>query len=123
MIPLRGPCSCLQWRPHYFSHLTTLGNGNILVRLLSGSASILNLAHDVHSIDHFSKDDMLIIQERRGDCRDEELAAVGIGTRILIARLGRTLAIQVKARRTAMLRRPGASCLRVKFSSAKDLVP
>ena len=110
-------------RPDYSSHFTTLSNGNILVRLLACSASILNLAHDVHPVDHGSEYDMLVVEERRSDCRDEELAAVGVGTRILIARLGKIMTIHVTEGRTAMLRRPGASCLRVKFSSAKDLVP
>lgn len=44
---------------------------------------LLNLAHDVHSIDDFAKDDVFAIEMRSRSERDEKLTAVCIWSRIL----------------------------------------
>jgi hypothetical protein len=65
------------------SHLTTHGNRNLLNRLLVTRAHILDLAHDIHALDHFAEDGVFAVQVRRGSGQDEELAAVGVWARVL----------------------------------------
>lgn len=67
-------------------HLATLGNHNVhvghILAFVTGFGGFDFLDH-VHAIDDFTKDDVLAIKERRRDRGDEELAAIGVGARIL----------------------------------------
>lgn len=67
-------------------HLPTHRNNDILhgAIILLIRPHILNLAHHVHAVDHFTKDDVLVIEMRQGHCRDEELGAVCVGARVLV---------------------------------------
>ena len=137
----RAPPSC---RPWPCSHLTTLRDGYIEVRHVFAAVPRLGHLHlldDVHAIHHLSEDDVLAVEERRGDRGDEELRAVGVGASVLVGgprasayillpretqALTGNCGLQKKERkkkRTAMERSPGRSCFRLKFSSAKVLVP
>lgn len=70
--------------PTYPSHLTAHRNSDLLRGPLVARAHILDLAHDVHALDHFAEDDVLAVEVRRGRGQDEELAAVGVGTGVLL---------------------------------------
>jgi len=65
------------------SHLPTLRNDNVRSRLLRPKSSVLHLPHDIHAIDDFAEDDVLVVQERCGHGGDEELGAVGVWTGVL----------------------------------------
>lgn len=69
------------WRGN--SHLSALDNRHILVWLVLGGASILNHPHNVHSVDHLPKNNMLAIQERSRCRGDKELAPVRVRAGIL----------------------------------------
>ena len=65
-------------------HLTALSNHNITNRLtLLLNARILNLLDDIHAVDNFAEDDMFVVEEGGGNGGDEELAAVGVWSRVL----------------------------------------
>lgn len=67
-----------------FLHLTTLGDGHLLVRLvIPACANVFDLLHDVEAIDDFAEHYMLPVEERRWYARDEELTSVRIRTRVL----------------------------------------
>ncbi len=69
---------------HSHSHLPTLRNHHIIHRpTLPPHPRILHLQHNIHALDHLPKNNMLIIEIRRRDRRDEELAAVGVGAGVL----------------------------------------
>ena len=75
-------------RPWPCSHLTTLRDGYIEVRHVFASVTRLGHLHlldDVHAIHNLSEDDVLAVEERRGDRGDEELRAVGVGASVLVA--------------------------------------
>lgn len=65
-------------------HLTTHGNGNLLDGLLVARADVFDLAHDVHALDDLAENDVFAVQVRRWSGQDEELAAVGVGARVLL---------------------------------------
>jgi hypothetical protein len=67
-------------------HLTTLRNSNLLHGPLVARTHILDFAHDVQALDHFAEDDVFAVEVRRGSGQDEELAAVGVGTGVLVQR-------------------------------------
>jgi hypothetical protein len=54
-----------------------------LNRLVSGGAGILDHSHDVHAIDYLTKYNVFVVQEGRRGGRDEELAAIRVGARVL----------------------------------------
>lgn len=73
------------------SHLTTLTDPDVQDRPLtlsppSGARGprVLNHPHDVHAlfVGHLSKDDVFVVEERRGSARDEELTPVRVGSGI-----------------------------------------
>lgn len=50
------------------SHLATLCDCDICSRLaLPSHSGVLDLVHNIHSIDDLAKDDVLVVQERGGD--------------------------------------------------------
>lgn len=55
------------------SHFSTLRNDDVKIRLLILSANVFNLPHDIHAINHFTEDYVLVIKEVSLDGRDEEL--------------------------------------------------
>ena len=70
------------------SHLTALRDGYIEVRHVLAAVPRLGHLHlldDVHAIHDLPEDDVLAVEERRGDRGDEELRAVGIGASVLVA--------------------------------------
>ena len=109
------------------SHLPTLSNYHVVCRsTLAPYAGVFNLTYNIHTINNSTEDDMLVIQERGSDL-----------TIALFQQLSRTIRIGtsehtvvmknwqpfVLGPELAMLRSPGVSCLRLKFSSAKAFVP
>jgi hypothetical protein len=64
-------------------HLSALHNRHILVGLFFAGTSVLNHVYNVHAVNHLAKDYMLLVQEGGGCSCDKELAAVGVGARIL----------------------------------------
>jgi hypothetical protein len=63
------------------SHLAALGNDDIEVRdVLSTVACLsgLHLQNNVHAVTDLAKNDVLVVQEGRGDCGNEELRAICI---------------------------------------------
>jgi hypothetical protein len=62
------------------SHLTTHRDRNLLNRLLVARANVLNLAHNIQTLDHFAENGVFAVQVRCGSGQDEELTAVGVGT-------------------------------------------
>ena len=69
-------------------HLPAQGNDDVQIRHVLAPVPRLgglHLAHHVHAVDDLAKDDVLAVQEGRGDRRDEELRAVGVGARVLRA--------------------------------------
>lgn len=79
----------------YISHFTALHDGHILIGLVSRGPSVLNHANHVQTIDDLSKDNMLVVQERRCRRGNKELAAIGVWTRVL----GSDLASVISGRR------------------------
>lgn len=70
--------------PANLSHLATLGNCNLLRRLVVlVSSHILNLPHNVHAIDDLAEHNVLVVQVWQRNSRDEELGAIGVGARVL----------------------------------------
>lgn len=68
--------------PH--SHLTTLRNNHILIRLIIlPNPHILNLPHNIHALHDLPKNNMLAIQMRRRSTSDEELRPIRIRPTIL----------------------------------------
>lgn len=121
-----------------FSHLPALGNDHVGSGSFASEAGVFDFADDVHAVGDFAEDDVFVVEERGGDGADEELAAVCVGAGVLLC-VGDTVSWVLfffkdggkrwggggdwEGAFTAMLRMPGPSCLRLKFSSAKDLVP
>lgn len=102
-------------------HLAALYNHNILVRLVPCRSGILNHANNVHAVDNLPEHHMLAVQERRRDGRDEELATVRIGSRVLRQPSAHPVVSYAGTNRgghTAILNSPGRSCGTLKFSSA-----
>lgn len=64
-------------------HLTALGDDDVLIRLLSSRTHVLDLPNDVHAIDNPAEDNVLVVQERRRNGSDEELASIRVWTGIL----------------------------------------
>ena len=126
-------------------HLTTLGYDNIGSWSFASDTRMFDLADNIQAVDHFAEDDMLIVQKWGRHRADKELTScidsllkvislirgtfggcytIGVGSRILInLALVNDGSIQRDKVRTAILKMPGPSCLRLKFSSAKDLTP
>ena len=65
------------------SHFPTLANGNIIHRLLVFGSRVFDLADNIHTIDHFAEDNVLVIQEWCFGSRDEELTSIGVRTGVL----------------------------------------
>jgi hypothetical protein len=57
-------------------------DGNSLGSLSTLASHLFNRVHNVQSCCHFAKDNVLSIEPRGVSGADEELAAVGIGTRV-----------------------------------------
>lgn len=71
------------------SHLSALRDDYIIHRLtLSSHSGVLNLVHDVHAVDDFAENDMLVVEVRSRNGREEELAAIGIRPRVLEGQKG-----------------------------------
>lgn len=66
-----------------FLHLTTLGNDHGLDGSIILRTHVFDLFDDIETFDHFAKDDVFPIEMGSGNCRDEELAAVGVWSGIL----------------------------------------
>ena len=63
--------------------LTTANDDTLLQRrVVFSNRLILNNTYNVHSLDHFSKHNMLPIKMRTRNSGDEELRSVGVGTSI-----------------------------------------
>lgn len=88
-LPCPSPTSPTTTPPHpsltvpHPSHLPTLHDADILIRLLARRPRILHLPHHIHALDDLTEDDVFAVQERRRHRRDEELAAVGVGAGVL----------------------------------------
>lgn len=68
------------------SQLTALGNDNVHVRDIPPfipRLGVLHLVHDIHAVNYLAEDNVLPVEERSGHGGDEELASVGVGTRVL----------------------------------------
>jgi hypothetical protein len=65
------------------SHLPALGDSNVLIRPISGCSGVFYHTNYLHPIDDLPEDYMLVIQEWRSSCCNEELASVCIWPRIL----------------------------------------
>jgi hypothetical protein len=124
------------------SHLTALRDDNVLEGLalwIGHCPRVLDLGHDVHTVDDGAENDVLTVEMRGPALRsdDEELRTVGVwsvhvSTGISRAKYGVSPAVlryvsssHLKdwCRLTAMESRPGLSCCSVKFSSANFSVP
>lgn len=66
------------------SHFATLRNDDIRSGLFAPGASIFDFADDVDAVDDFAEDDVLVVEKGGGDGGDEELAAVGVGSGVLV---------------------------------------
>ena len=55
------------------SHFTTLRDDNVRSGSLSSCTGVLNLTHDVHTVDDVTEDDMFVVEEGRGDSGNEKL--------------------------------------------------
>jgi hypothetical protein len=67
-------------------HLTALGDDNIEVGHVLDTMAGLNIFHlldNVHAINDFAENNVLVVKEGSGDCGDEELGAVGVGAGVL----------------------------------------
>lgn len=109
-------------------HLSALSNHHVEIRNVLPAVPRLrrlHLLHNVEPIDDLAEDDVLLVQEWRGHGGDEELRAVGVGAGVLrvLANLVTLGYEHAESERTAIESSPGWSCLRLKFSSAKDEVP
>lgn len=60
------------------SHFSTLRDGNIRSWPLASKPRVLHFANNVHAVDDFAEDDVLVVQERCRDGADEELATVRV---------------------------------------------
>jgi hypothetical protein len=59
-----------------------LGNDHVEVRFVaerSTRAGVFDFAGNVDAINYLAKNNVLVVQKRRGHGGDEELAAIGIG--------------------------------------------
>lgn len=68
------------------SHLATHGNHHVADRFLVACPRVLHLAHNVHAVDDFAEDDVLVVEKGGWDGRDEELGTVSRGAGILRSR-------------------------------------
>jgi len=64
-------------------HFPALCNDHILRWPVVLGPSVLYLVYDVHSFNHASEDDVLVVQERCGGARDEELASIRVRSGVL----------------------------------------
>lgn len=67
-------------------HFSALRDDNVHVgHILTTVAGLggLHLLDDVHAVDDFAEDDVLVVEEGSGNGGDEELGAVCVGTGIL----------------------------------------
>lgn len=64
-------------------HLSTLRDNDILIRLVVRDAGILHHANEIHALDDAAKNNMLVVQKRRGGASNEELTSVGVWARVL----------------------------------------
>lgn len=64
-------------------HFTTLDDRHVLVGFVPHRASLLNHAHNIHAVDDLTEDNVLVVQERRGRCGNEELATICVWARVL----------------------------------------
>ena len=101
--------------------MTVLTNdGRLLGRLVARlSLQVLNLAHNALAVDNLAIDDMLLVQVRRGDSRNEELRSVGTWlTSATILRVRFSRLSHSPGPALAMLSKNGLSWIFSKFSSS-----
>lgn len=67
----------------YRSHLSALSDNDIRSGPLAAKTRILYFANNIHTIDDFAEDDMLVVQEGSWYGANEELTAVGVRSGIL----------------------------------------
>lgn len=67
-----------------FLHLSALHNRYILVGFFLAGTSVFDHMNNLHPVNHLAKDHMLVVQEWCGCSCDKELAAIGVGARILL---------------------------------------
>lgn len=68
------------------SHLPALANDDVHIRDVLPPiprARLFHLPHDIHAIKDLPEHDVLAVQERRGNRRDEELRAVAVRAGVL----------------------------------------
>jgi len=89
-----SPFPCV-WRWLYQlwsrSHLTTLYNYYILVRLVSSCASIFHHSNNIHPINYLAKDNMFVVQKWSCSSCDEKLTSICVWTGILILLVSRSI--------------------------------
>lgn len=69
---------------HSSSHFAALSDEDFLRRPITFSgAHILYLPDDIHAIDNFAKHHMLAVEMGKRNSGDEELATIGVWTRVL----------------------------------------
>jgi len=58
--------------------LARVGNNDIDIGLVAGSWGVLNLSHDVHTLNNLAENDVAAIEPVGFDSADKELGAIGI---------------------------------------------
>jgi len=78
------------------SHFSTLGNGHVLVGFVSCSTSVFYHVYDVESLNDLPENDMLMVQEWCRSSCDEELASVGVRSRIRHTQEARSIVTEIE---------------------------
>jgi hypothetical protein len=97
--------------------LSALGNLDSLDRLVASALGhVLNLVDNLVALKNLAEDNVAAIEPAGNDSSDEELAAIGVFSVVVVSRcISGDLGVPYPE--LAMLRRPLRVCLSLKFSS------